>query len=154
MTQSEEQRKIFWKMYQDFLEQNEIPFTISPTKQWAVVQSRGHINAYESFNKPFVTIEFLFKKKLIRCGIYIQDDLNLYSFLEANRTSLDKGFNVKPDWKVGDRNKNTRKIQVEFPFVPFSPISYQQTIIKSIPYVMQFINNYGKFFTGYTSNKF
>lgn len=137
MTYSQEQQKIFWKMYDEFLMENGEPFTISNERHWCVVNAKN-------VNKPCLGMDFLAKRKILRVGIYILDDSNnLYQRLLNNRDYLDSIFDdIKPKWCEKCIGKNTRRIKIEIPFYNNSEDEYERIIELSAKYTLKFIKAY------------
>lgn len=138
MTNAEEQQKIFWKMYDEFLIENGEPFTISPKRHWCVVNAKN-------VNKPCLSMDFLVQDKILRVGIYIQNDANgLYDRLIDKREYLDSIFaDRKPEWcEKCKKGKTTKRIKIEIPFFYESEDEYERIIELSAKFVLKFIKAY------------
>lgn len=146
MTNSEEQQKIFWKMYDEFLIENGEPFTISHERHWCAVNVKNT-------KKPRLGMDFLVgNKKILRVGIYIQNDVDdLFLRMYKEKEKLDSVFNdidpdyedMKPVWhEKCEKGVNTRRIDIEIPIKESSEDEYERIIELSAKYVLKFIEAY------------
>lgn len=138
MTHAQEEQKIFWELYKDFLIQNGEPYTIAPEKQWAIINRET-----PAFYAPCIAMDFLIQKMILRVNVYIQNDLKLYERLLKIRDDLDSEFYpLKPIWCNGSNGNNTRRIKIEIPFYSCNKEEYMRIIKDSVQYVLKFIKAY------------
>lgn len=144
------ERAYFWDRYEDLLTENGNPFSICYTKgneytYWAVV------NKKRSMNDLCLSVDFLAQKRCLRINIYIRDDLYLWNKLCAQKTQINSELGMNTAWTtVGDKNPNTRRIQIALPVYPYERNTYDALIEQSIVIV----DNWRKVFSKYIPNLF
>ena len=134
MTNAEFERKIFWGMYEKFLDKNGKPFYFTARENYAVINKKT-----PAFNKPIIAMDFLVQKKLLRINAFMQDDEELFQHLFKIKKEIEEklGFEVK--WVHGEKGQNTYRIMIELHFSLLSEDEYNILIQKSIPIVEKFI---------------
>ena len=147
-TPASEERKIFWRIFENHLSKLNNPFDIC-------YELNGDIKYYASVNKftPLVnlglTVDFLYKEKRVKINIYIREDVELFNYLFSNKEKIEEELEFKPQWIFfGEKNPNTRRVISTFPVIIGNPIDYERIIEKIIPYVIR----YKKVFEKYIPN--
>ena len=150
MTTALEERIKFWKIFEEKLIENGEPFSIIHEKGgeptfWAT------INRKHSIVDICLNVEFLYKFKKIRYGIYIRDNVDLFNFLFKRKEEIENILGFKVNWILeGKINKNTRRIVLEIPVTIGDKNDYENTIEKMLPFLMKF----KEVFPQYISNLF
>ena len=145
MTSALEERKEFWKIFEEKLIENGEPFSILCEKGgeptfWAT------INKKNSIVDICLNVEFLYKFKKIRYGIYIRDNLNLFDFLFKKKEEIENALGFKVNWILkGKINKNTRRIVLEEPVIIRDKNDYENVIDEILPYLMKFKEVFQKY---------
>ena len=148
MTNAQHEQTKFWEIFDNKLIENGEPFELIHEKggevtYWACV------NKKRAFVNLCLSIEFKYRVKKVRVGIYICDDLNLFQYLLRHRESIDAELGFKSEWVFeGKQNPNTRRVINEFPLVSFDEDTYDTIIDEVLPYVAQ----YKKVFEKYIPN--
>ena len=142
MTNAEQERNIFWEMFENELNNQGNPFHIAYRKQYATINRRSPTSNY------CLSMDFLVQKRFLRIGIYVQDNIPAFEYLYANKASIESKLGFEPTWVLkGASNPNTRRIEIRFPFIPYNRNDYQRIIDKAIPHIIKFIAvipNYSK----------
>lgn len=148
MTNAQYEQTKFWSIFDNKLVENGEPFEIIHEKSGEVTYW-GNVNKNNSFVSLCLNIEFQYRAKKVRVGIYIRDDLYLFKKLQNNRETIDEQLGFKPDWVLeGKTNPNTRRIINEFPVIIGNLNDYDRVIDEILPYIMQ----YKKVFEKYIPN--
>jgi hypothetical protein len=109
MTNAETARLLFWNDLKTRLYDLGNPFTIVSNKQWAVVNSTN-----KSFGKTGIHINYLYRDGIIRMGLWIPGDIELYNRLKLNKEIINSNLFFKPIWQdKGVRGDNVRWIKRE-----------------------------------------
>ena len=133
MTNAEQQRKIFWEMFDNELDSLGRPFSIAYRTHYATVNRRSSNSNY------CLSMDFLVAKGFLRIGIYMRDNIPVFTYMYENKDEIEEKLGFKPMWTmVGERNTNTRRIEIHIPFKPDSIPDYLSLIRKAIPYIMKF----------------
>lgn len=139
-TNAVKERKYFWAMYKEILNEQGNPFSFVSRNQYAIVNKKT-----TAWVEPCIAMDFLFKKSkmYLRVNVFIENDLRLYERLLKIRDKLDEDFlPIKPVWCDGESGENTRRIKIEIPYKYRSNEEYRRIILESIHYVKLFIKNY------------
>lgn len=134
MTNAEQERKIFWEMFENELNNQGNPFHIAYRHQYATINRRS------STSDNCVSMDFLVQKHFLRLGVYMRDNIPAFEYLYANKASIESELGFEPTWVLkGASNPNTRRIEICFPFSSYNRSDYQRVIEKAIPYAVKFI---------------
>ncbi len=136
------ERTVFWQMLQEALDKNGNPFTISTRAQY------GTVNRKRANCALCLGFDFLLQKRVFRIGIYIQDDTKTPHFnrLLRQKDEIESFLGFKPIWTTrGERNPNTRRIQMQLPFTPYDRNDYERLIERALPIFMQYIKMASKY---------
>ena len=134
MTNAEQERKIFWKMFEEELNNQGNPFSIAHRTHYATINRKSPSSNY------CLSIDFLVQKRFLRLGIYINDNIPAFEHMYENKSKIEEKLGFKPIWTLkGVNNPNTRRIEVQIPFIPYNRNEYQRIIKKAIPYAIKFI---------------
>ena len=134
MTNTEQERKVFWRMFEDELKNQGNPFYIACRAQYATINRRSPSSDY------CLSMDFLVQKSFLRVGVYIRDNVSAFEYMYSHRQQIESEMGFKPMWTfVGEKNPNTRRIELHIPFVPYSVRDYQRVIKIAIPYICKFI---------------
>lgn len=138
LTSAQHEQKLFWNIFEKKLVDIDNPFTIS-------YEMNGEIKHYASVNKqkPWVrlglTIDFLCRYKMVKINIYIENDVELFNRLLANKEKIESELGFTPKWIYsGERNPNTRRVISTFPVIIGNPLDYERVIEKVIPIIIQY----------------
>ena len=135
MTNAEQQRIIFWEMFEKELNDQGNPFHISYRTHYATINRKSPTSDF------CVSMDFLIQKEFLRVGVYIRDNIPAFEHLYNHKEKIESELNFKPTWvMVGDRNPNTRRIQICFPFRPYRRDEYQRIIKQAIPHIIKLIS--------------
>lgn len=136
------ERKVFWKMFQEALDNNGNPFTISTRNQY------GTINRNKSYSNLCLGFDFLLQKKFFRIGIYVEDDTKTPCFdrLLQQKEEIESLLGFAPIWTTrGEKNPNTKRIEYRLKFIPYNRKDYERLIKDALPIFMRFIKVFSKY---------
>lgn len=146
MTNTE--RTIFWETFEDVLMENGEPFKIAYKNNKNEIKP-GQVNKF--FANPDVTcIELSFPKgkELFRVNFYIPEKkFDLRNIFIKNKEQIESMIKLPLLWERGEKNPNTLRPSVYFPFKKNNKDDYRRVIEKSLPTILEFIevaNKYGK----------
>ena len=140
-----EEREVFWGIFDEKLIQNGEPFKIIHHRENGEPTYWGNINQKRIFgpNKT-LGVEFRFRDKKIRVGIYLLDDLFLFERLYATKERIECELGFSVEWShIGTQNPNTRRIYTEFDLELFDANHYAEKIDEILPYVVRFKEVFG-----------
>lgn len=140
MRNADSERKIFWRIYNEILAKNGIPFLISFKKQWAIVNKNT-----PAWNEPVIAMDFLVQKRLLRINLFLLDDVGLFNKLFAIKKDLEDKLGCKTEWIHGEKGKNTYRIKTELFLIPYDHDDYYRVIEESLPIVMKYIETFRLF---------
>ena len=145
MTEAERERKIFWSLFNTKLAEMGDPFTIC-------YEMGGEIKHFACVNRNVprvalgLTIDFLYRYKTIKCGIYIENDVKLFNYLYSKQAEIEKELGFFPMWIFsGEKNVNTRRILTKFPVKIGNTYDYAQVIEKMIPCIIKYKTVFEKY---------
>ena len=149
MINAEEQRKIFWNLFDKILIENGEPFKINYIKS-GEYNSWANVNRNNSWNKNAIDISFLQRKGLLRVDLYIQrgTDTPIGRKILNNKDDINSMITIPLKWESGTRNNKTIRPSVYFSFIKNDVEDYRRVIEKSLPTIIEFIdvaNKYGKY---------
>ena len=145
MTNAQQEQLRFWKIFDNKLVENGEPFEIIHEKSGEVTYW-ANVNKNYSFVSLCLNIEFKYREKKVRVGIYIRDDLYLFQRLLNNREKIESELGFNPEWGFeGKVNPNTRRVMNEFPVKLFDERDYDRVIDEILPYVAQYKKVFGKY---------
>ena len=134
MTNTEQKRKIFWNMYEEELKKQGYPFRIAHRDQYATVNKRSPNSDY------CISMDFLAQKRFLRVGLYIRDNIPAFEYMYARKAQIEEKLGFKPIWTLeGEKNPNTRRIEIRMGFDPDNFSDFQRMISQSISYIKAFI---------------
>lgn len=137
MTNAEEQREIFWKLFDKILNEQGNPFSIAYVHQ---IQNRitsyAAVNRKNSFNANAIDLSFLLREKKFRVNIYISSPLLIRKFMD-NKEDVNSMVSLPIEW---DNGKRVLRPSVYFDFIPNDIDDYRVVIEESLPIIMEFIN--------------
>lgn len=148
MTNAEEQRKIFWETFEDVLMENGEPFSIC-YMQGGKPQSWANVNRNHAWNANAIDLSFLNSQGLFRVDLYMQNGEldHIGRIIMANKEKINLMVTQPIKWERGERNPNTLRPSVYFPFKKNNKDDYRRVIEESLPTILEFIevaNKYGK----------
>ena len=136
MWDTEQERKYFWKRLNTAIEENGQPFAIKSRTHYAT------INQKSASSNLCLSLDFLLTKGFLRIGIYIHDDSKTPHFerLYARKEAIEQALGFHCLWtKRGEKNPNTRRIEVQLPFTAYDRDDYERLIEESLPIIMKYI---------------
>ncbi len=144
MTYAEEQREIFWNMFEDILIENGSPFKIAFIHQITHdITSYAAVNRKGSFNANAIDLSFLIKENKFRVNLYVSGARLMRKFLDS-KEKVNKMVSTNLLWEDG---KRVLRPSVYFEFVSGDKESYKNAIEKSLPLIVELIevaNEFGK----------
>lgn len=148
MTNAQYEQTKFWNLFEEKLIENGNPFELNHEKGGEVTYWSA-VNKKHSFVNLCLSIEFKYRAKKVRVGIYICDDLYLFDSLLTKRKIIETELGFAPEWVFkGKKNSNTRRVINEFPITLGDEQDYDRVIDEILPFVAQ----YKKVFEKYIPN--
>lgn len=140
MTSTEQERKYFWALFESVVKEMGNPFICMHKTHYAT------INQSSADSDLCLGLDFLLQKKFFRVGIYIRDDSQTRYFnkLFLQKEEIEKKLGFAPIWNkggitVGQKNVNTRRVEVQNQFIPYNRDDYVRLIREVLPVIMKFI---------------
>ena len=135
MTNAEQQRTIFWTMFDRELEKQRYPFCITHRAHYATVNRKSPNSDY------CLSMDFLVQKGFLRIGIYMREGVFDFETMLESKAQIEQELGFSPMWtSKGEKNPNTRRVEVHLPIKSYNIYSYQRTIMEAIPYVIKFMD--------------
>lgn len=150
MTNTEEQRKLFWELFDEILLENGEPFKISYQNKKNEIKHNGAVNK-DFTNTPSGTaidLGFNLRKGVFRVNFYIPDvNIKLKNKFTSNKEQIDSMITLPLLWERGEKNELVLRPSVYFNFIQNDVDDYRRVIEESLPTIIEFINvanKYGK----------
>lgn len=150
MTNTEEQRKLFWELFDEILLENGEPFKISYQNKKNEIKHNGAVNK-DFTNTPSGTaidLGFNLRKGVFRVNFYIPDlNIDLKNKLLVNKEQINSMITLPLLWEKGEKNELVLRPSVYFNFIQNDVDDYRRVIEESLPTIIEFINvanMYGK----------
>lgn len=148
MSNAEEQRKIFWETFEDVLMENGEPFSVCYMMN-EKPQSWANVNRNHAWNANAIDLSFLNSQGLFRVDLYMQngEQDQIGRKIKANKEDVNSMITLPVRWENGEKNPNTLRPSVYFPFEKNNKDDYRRVIEESLPTILEFIevaNIYGK----------
>ena len=150
MTNTEEQRKLFWELFDEILLENGEPFKISYQNKKNEIKHNGAVNKHFT-NTPSGTaidLGFNFGKGIFRVNFYIPErKTSLRDNFINNKEQIESMITKTLLWENGSQNENVLRPSVYFEFIKNDVDDYRRVIEESLPTIIEFINvanMYGK----------
>lgn len=148
MTNAEEQRKIFWELFEEILMENGEPFNIC-YKMGDKICAWANINKNHAWNENAIDISFRTRDCMLRVDLYVQrgEDILLGRRILNNKEDINSMVTKSINWEYGTSNAKTLRPSVYFSFIRNNKEDYRRVIEESLPTIMEFINvanKYGK----------
>lgn len=148
MTNTEEQRKLFWELFDEILLENGEPFKISYQNKRNEIKHNGAVNKHFT-NTPSGTaidLGFNLRKGVFRVNFYIPDlNIDLKNKLLANKEQINSMITLPLLWENGDKNESVLRPSVYFNFIQNDVDDYRRVIEESLPTIMELINVANKY---------
>lgn len=149
MTYTEEQRKIFWKLFDEILIENGEPFSIAYKKKNGEITSYGQVNKlFATPNGTVIDLSFILRDGKFRVNFYIPERKpDLKNKLLANKEQINSMITLPLLWEKGENKELVLRPSVYFNFIQNDVDDYRRVIEESLPTIMEFINvanKYGK----------
>ena len=133
MTTAEHERSVFWNMFEEELVRRGKPFEIRHRAHYATVDQKSANSDY------CLSVDFLIQKRFIRVGVYMRDDISSFEQIHTHKEEIEKLLGFYPRWtQKGEKNPNTRRIEVHIPVTPHNIYSYASAIDRAIEYIQKF----------------
>ena len=145
MTNAQHEQKIFWSKFDEKLIENGNPFSVcykfnNETKYY------GAVNKSSAWVSLGLTIDFLYRQKIVKINLYIENDVRLFDYVYSHKEQIEKELGFKPKWILkGIRNPNTRRAINTFPVRIGDPNDYDRVIDKILPHVAKYKEVFGKY---------
>lgn len=132
----EAEQIVFWDMLNKALDENGNPFFFVSRTHYA------HINKSKLNSKVCLCLEFVVTKKVLRIGIYINNDEKTphYDRLFEKREEIEEKLGFAPKWISGCKGSNTRRVAVELPFIPYEHEDYWRLIESALHKIVRYID--------------
>ena len=144
MTKAEEQREVFWKLFEKILKEKGYSFKIAYVHQ---IQNRitsyAAVNRKNSFNANALDLSFLLREKMFRVNLYISKPSLIKKFMDI-KENVNSMVSLPISW---DNGKMVLRPSVYFKFIPEDIEDYRNVIEESLPTILEFIEvakKYGK----------
>ena len=136
MEKIEEQRKIFWSLFENILKEKGEPFKISYIhKITNEVTSYAAVNRKSSFNANAIDLNFSLRDRKFRVDLYITKATLIRKIMD-NKDDINSMISLPLDWEDG---KMVLRPSVYFDFNPEDINDYKNVIEKSLPTIIEFI---------------
>lgn len=144
MTNAESERKYFWDTYQEILMENGEPFTLHLYRNAdGTFRHYAQLNNY-SLNRS-VSIDFIPVKGILRYGVYLANDVDLYDVLLEKKELIEKALGFNCIWRHGDTGENARRICCEKAIIKYDHESYLNAIEESMVRLVKFLEVFDRF---------
>lgn len=145
MTNAQYEQKIFWNRFEEKLTENGNPFFVSYEFN-GEIKHYGAVNRDKAWVPLGLTIDFLYREKIVKINIYIQNDVRLFDYVYSRKEQIEEELGFKPQWILGGtRNPNTRRVISTFPVRIGYSDDYDRVIDKILPYIVQYKKVFGKY---------
>ena len=84
MTNAAQQQQKFWDLFNKELQNQNNPFIIRHRKHYATVNKKSSDSGF------CLGLDFLYRKELVRVGIYLLDDISTFDFLHENKAEIEE----------------------------------------------------------------
>lgn len=133
MTNAEQERLLFWRLFEEELEKQGNPFHLEDRAYYATVNRKSANSDY------CLSVDFLLRKQFVRVGLYINDDVPAFEYMLKHRSEIEERLGFQPMWtQRGEKNINTRRIEKHISLIPYSPSRYLRVIKQTIEYIKRF----------------
>ena len=144
MTYAQEQREVFWKLFEKILKEKGEPFKIAYIHQIRKeITSFAAVNRFGSFNANALDLSFLIREKKFRVNLYISKPSLIKKFMDS-KEDVNNMISSAISW---DNGKMVLRPSVYFDFIPGDLEDYRVAIEESLPTIIEFIevaNKYGE----------
>ena len=142
MTNAEMQQQKFWNLFEHELALQGNPFIIKHRKHYATINKRSADSAF------CLGMDFLYKKGLIRVGIYMLDNVPAFEALYSHKDTIELELGFVPNWTMsGEKNSDLRRVEVLIAINPDDEDGYLQAIRLAILRAVSFKNVVQKYLT-------
>ena len=118
------------------------PFSIKSRKHYATINTRTAESGF------CLGLDFLYKRELVRVGIYMLDNISAFEFLYSHKEEIETQLGFEPNWTMsGDKNPNLRRVEVLISISADDEESYLQAIKLTIMRALQFKSVIPKYLT-------
>ena len=142
MTNVEEQKIIFWELFDEILKERGEPFKISyihnVTKE---ITFYAAVNRKSSFNANAVDLTLSFADKKLRIDLFVSSPILMKKFLDI-KEDIDEMISLPIDWNDG---KRVLRPSIYLDFIPEDVEDYRCVIEESLPIISEFIEVAKKF---------
>lgn len=147
MTYTEEQRKIFWKLFDEILIENGEPFSIAYKKKNGEITSYGQVNKlFATPNGTVIDLSFILRDGKFRVNFYIPErKTSLRDNFINNKEQIESMITKTLLWENGSQNENVLRPSVYFEFIKNDVDDYRRVIEESLPTIIEFINVANKY---------
>lgn len=129
MTNAENQREVFWRLFKEELKLRGKPFSIKEKDHFATINRNSAVSDY------CLSIDFMYRDQFIRVGIYMLDDIPAFEQMYSHMDEIEDFVGIPLDWITsGTKRSSVRRIKVNIPFVKDDVYSYLDAITKAISY--------------------
>ncbi len=145
MTNTQTERKFFWKAYQEALMENGEPFSLKFFHDSdGAFRHYAHVNASRFPTNRCICIEFTPQCGRVRYGVYLANDVPLFDCLYEQKEKIESLLGFRCDWKCGAKGKNARRIFCEQEIIPSDYGSYLTAIEKTMVRLTKFVQVFDK----------
>jgi len=144
VTNTVEQREIFWKLFDKILSEKHENFRVAYVHRLKnEITSYGAVNRYQSFNANALDLSFVLRDGMFRVNLYISKP-SLIRKVNLSKDDINSMVTLPIVW---DNGKGCLRPSVYFSFIPNDIDDYRRVIEESLTTIHEFIdvaNKYGK----------
>ena len=136
MASLEEERIVFWELFDEILKEKGEPFKIAYIHQVTKeITTYAAVNRKWSFNANAIDLTLSFEKKQLRIDLYVSSPMLMKKFLEL-KNEVNSMISLPIDW---DDGKRVLRPSIYLDFIPEDVEDYRYVIEESLPIVSEFI---------------
>lgn len=136
MASLEEQRIVFWELFDEILKEKGEPFKIAYIHQVTKeITTYAAVNRKWSFNANAIDLTLSFEKKQLRIDLYVSSPMLMKKFLDL-KNEINSMISLPIDW---DDGKRVLRPSIYLDFMPEDVEDYRYVIEESLPIISEFI---------------
>ena len=136
MASLEEQRIVFWELFDEILKEKGEPFKIAYIHQVTKeITTYAAVNRKWSFNANAIDLTLSFEKKQLRIDLYVSSPMLMKKFLDL-KNEVNSMISLPIDW---DDGKRVLRPSIYLDFIPEDVEDYRYVIEESLPIISEFI---------------
>ena len=136
MASLEEQKIVFWELFDEILKEKGEPFKIAYIHQVTKeITTYAAVNRKWSFNANAIDLTLSFEKKQLRIDLYVSSPMLMKKFLDL-KNEINSMISLPIDW---DDGKRVLRPSIYLDFMPEDVEDYRYVIEESLPIISEFI---------------